>query len=303
MTGDRLRTQLVRTVLLIGMLCVPGSAQPPERPSEERPPEDKFLNSCASARRKLVSVALWDRDRGHVGEVPIWRLPETDLFFFISGMTIDADGAPNAYNLNDTGLDELANAGSPNHWDGIVTDQYGSPLIQQEEDPFPGYYISCTSLADQTKEISDTGRYVDATTIPFAALPAEIAERAGVHLEDFAFVVNLRSGKSSFAIYADIGSIGEGSVALAATLGISSNARHGGESDGVLYIFFPGSGTMKPRSIGEIKSEGERLFSDSAALRRCISMVGDPDRGNPESADSGDTPRPPTWPEEVGSDR
>jgi hypothetical protein len=267
-----MRKQLVRTVLLFGLLCAPGFAQPAEKPSE-----DQFLNSCANERRKLVSSALWDRGGRHVGEVgevPIWQLPETNVFFFISGMTIDADGAPNAYNLDDTGLDELANAGLPSHWDGIVTDQRGTPLIQQEDDPFPGYYVSCTSLEDKTKEISDAGRYVDATKIPYVALPEEIAERGGAHLGDFAFVLNLRNGKSSFAIYADIGTLGEGSVALAATLGISSNARHGGESDGVLYAFFPGSGNMKPRSIGEIQSEGERLLSDSAGLRSCISMVG-----------------------------
>lgn len=268
MTGG-MREQLVRTVLLFGLLCAPGFTQLAERPSD-----DQFLNSCANARRKLLSIALSDRDGRHVGEVPIWQLPETDVFFFTSGMMIDADGAPNAYHLDDSGLDELANAGSPTHWDGIVTDQRGNPLIQQEGDPFPGFYISCTSLVDKNKEISDTGRYVDATNIPYVALPEDIAERGGAHLGDFAFVVNLHNGKSSFAIYADIGSVGEGSVALAAALGISSNARHGGESDGVLYVFFPGSGNMKPRSIGEIQSEGERLLSDSAGLRSCVSMAG-----------------------------
>ncbi len=256
-----MRRQLVRTALLFGLLCASGFAQPAERRSE-----DQFVNSCANARQKLPSIALWNRHEQHIGEVPIWQLPETSAFFFISGMTIDADGAPNAYHPDDIGLDELANAGLPSHWNGIITDRHGNPLVQQEGDPFPGYYISCTSLADKTKEFSDPTRYVDATRIPYVALPEAIAESGGAQLGDFAFVVNLRNSKSSFAIYADIGTLGEGSVALAETLGISPNARHGGESDGVLYMFFPGSGNMKPRTTGEIQSEGERLLSDSGGI-------------------------------------
>jgi hypothetical protein len=79
-------------------------------------------------------------------------------------------------------------------------------------------------------------------------------------LGDFGFVRNLRNGKSSFAIYADIGTIGEGSIALADALRIWSDARHGGESDGILYVLFPGSGNLRPRTIGDIQSEGEKLL-------------------------------------------
>jgi hypothetical protein len=194
--------------------------------------------------------------------VPVWQLPDRQAFLFISGMTIDADGAPNAYHPDDEGLDELANAGEPGHWNGIITDPDGDPLIQQERDPFPGYYISCTTLSDKTKTFTDTTRYVDASKIPYVVLPRDIADRGGARLGDFAVVVNLRNGKSSFAIYADIGTLGEGSVALANALGIESDARDGGESDGILYLLFPGSGNRRPRTISEIQSEGEKLLRD-----------------------------------------
>jgi hypothetical protein len=252
---------------------VPGFAQPVEKYIKRQ-----SLNGCAIVRQKLVNLPLWDRDGELVDEKPIWLLLN-NTFFFTAGMTIDADGAPNAYHPDDTGIDELANAGRPGHWNGIITDRHGIPLVQQEADPFPGYYISCTSLADKTKEFNDTSRYVDATRIPYVALPEEIAESGGAQLGDFAFVINLRNGKSSFAIYADIGTLGEGSVALAERLGISPNARHGGESDGVLYIFFPGSGNMKPRTIDEIQSEGERLLSDLGGIET-ISHCSE-DRGGP----------------------
>lgn len=270
-----MRKQAARLVLLFALLAPSGFARPAGGSTEVR-----SVQSCASARRKLLSFVKWDRDRQVVDEVPIWQLPDSGAFFFISGMTIDADGAPNAYHPDDTGLDELANAGSPSHWDGIVTDRHGKPLVQLKSDPFPGYYISCTTLADQTKEFNDPTRYVDSTKIPYIALPAEIAERGRAQLGDFAFVVNLRSGKSSFAIFADIGTLGEGSVALAETLGISPNARHGGESDGVLYMLFPGSGNMKPRTIDEIQNEGERLLSDSGGMEE-ISWCSENSSGGP----------------------
>ena len=49
--------------------------------------------------------------------------------------------------------------------------------------------------------------------------------------------MNLCNGKSTFAIYADIGTLGEGSVALADALGVWSDARSRGESDEILYLF------------------------------------------------------------------
>src|SRR5215469_4233496 len=45
-----------------------------------------------------------------------------DLLVMEGGMTIDADGAPEAYSpLPGQGLDALEHAGSPEHWDGIAT--------------------------------------------------------------------------------------------------------------------------------------------------------------------------------------
>lgn len=223
---------------------------------------DRSMNRCASARAVLLDVGARNQGGQHFHEMPVPEFPAPQAFFFISGMTIDADGAPNAYNPDDTGLDELANAGAPGRWNGIITDRDGNPLIQQERDPFPGYYISCTSLSDESKKFSEPTRYVDASKIPYIALPQDVADRGGARLGDFAVVMNLRNRKSSFAIYADIGTLGEGSIALANALGIRSDARHGGESGGVLYLLFSGSGNLRPRTIGEIQSEGERLLLD-----------------------------------------
>src|ERR1700676_911275 len=190
------------------------------------------------------------------------RLGASAPFFFAAGMTIDADGAPNAYNAENTGLDDLANAGDPTHWDGLVANREGVPLIQGPDDPFPGYYVSCTALTDRTKSQSDPARYVDASKIPYIVLPGDLARDAGARLGDFAVVTNTRNGKSSYAIFADIGTLGEGSIALADNLGIWSNAREGGTRGGIIFQVFPGSGNGQPRTVEEINTETAKLVQD-----------------------------------------
>jgi hypothetical protein len=253
-------------------LCASGFAHNAVGWNTAEPKAQERANCYASARWTLLDEVAWHRDEEH-HKVPLWQFADSQAFFFVSGMTIDADGAPNAYHPDDTGLDELANAGAPGRWNGIITDRDGNPLVQQEGDPFPGYYISCTSLSDETRKFTDPTRYVDASKIPYVVLPEDVADRGGARLGDFAVVKNLRNGKSSFAIYADIGTLGEGSIALADALGIWSDARHGGASDGILYLLFPGSGNLRPRTFGEIQSEGEKLLSDWGGTKKLSSWA------------------------------
>lgn len=210
-----------------------------------------------------------------VGQLPIWHLRDDSAFFFRAGMAIDADGAPNAYNSDNTGLDDLSNAGQPGHWEGLLQDQEGNPLVQGPDDPFPGYYISCTALADWTKDRFDPTRFVDASRIPYIALPGDLARAAGARLGDLAVVFNLRNGRFSFAIFADIGSLGEGSIALAESLGIWSDARQGGSRGGMLYLVFPESGDHRPKSVEEINELTSRLFQDWGGLEQVRSCADD----------------------------
>jgi hypothetical protein len=204
-------------------------------------------------------------------EVPVWRMPDSTSFFFEDGMTIDADGAPNAYNPDNTGLDDLANAGFPGHWGALAVDHDGMPYIQGLDDPFPGYYVSTTSLSDRTKRSNDPRKYVDASKIPYIVLPHEVAAQAGAHLGDFAAVFNVRNGKTSNAIFADVGTMGEGSVALADNLGLWSNAREGGTRRGIFYLVFSGSGNGKPRSNDEINEQAASLLRDWGGTERMLS--------------------------------
>jgi hypothetical protein len=196
-------------------------------------------------------------------EIPISHLPGSAAFFYESGMTIDADGAPNAYHPDNTGLDDLANAGSPGNWQGLAKNEDGEPYVQGPNDPFPGYYVSATALTDRTKPRNDPAHYVDSTKIPYVVLPGSMARQIGARPGDFSVVFNQRNGKSSYAIFGDVGPsdrIGEGSMALAENLGIRSDARNGGARRGVLFLIFPGSGNGRPRPVEEINAESEKLL-------------------------------------------
>ena len=211
-----------------------------------------------------------------LGTVPIWRESGNSAFFYESGMTIDADGAPNAYHPDNIGLDDLSNAGGPGSWPGLAKDQNGEPLIQGPNDPYPGYYVSATALADRDKAFNDPTRYVDATKIPFIVLPGGLARQAEARPGDFAVVFNLHNGKSSPAIFGDVGPedhIGEGSIALAENLGIRSDARNGGTGGEVVWLVFAGSGNGRPRPIEEINSEANRLletWGGTVRLNACM---------------------------------
>jgi hypothetical protein len=191
---------------------------------------------------------------------------------FNAGMRIDADGALRSYHPDDaSGLDQLEHAGAPGNWWGIVTLD-GEPIVQGEDDPAPGFYVSQTSLADPTRNPDDPQRYVDALVVPYLALQPVFVREFGCRLGDFAWATRTDVGGAvheSAAIFADVAAphlpVGEASIALAERLGIPSSPRRGGTyRDSVRYVLFCGSGNGLPRPLTEIDAEGARL----AAARR-----------------------------------
>lgn len=210
----------------------------------------------------------------HVEKSDVWTRSGDKAFYYESKLAVDADGAPNAYNPQNTGLDALSNAGRPGRWWALATDtgrSDGTPILQGPADPFPGYYVSMTSLEDTTKPRTDPHRFVDAFRVPFFVLPGNLAKQIGAKLGDFAYVINTRNGKSSAAIFADFGpetKLGEGSVALARALGIRESARVGGTDGGVVTIVFPGSGSGKPVAPEVVSREAERRFKKWGGLKR-----------------------------------
>ncbi|MEH2394136.1 MAG: glycoside hydrolase family 75 protein [Nostoc sp.] len=215
-----------------------------------------------------------------IGEIPIFQADGESAFFYEAGMSINADGAPNAYHPADTGIDFLANAGYSDNWWALAVDKNGKAFIQGSTDPYPGYYISTTALLDSGFVTQDPRRYVDSTNIPYIVLPgnADFRRVTGVKLGDFAVVYNTNNEKLIFAIYADIGpknQIGEGSIALSQALGndpfVRSRVRRGIPKN-IIYVVFPGSGNGQPRKTLEIEAETKRLFEIWGGVERIKSL-------------------------------
>lgn len=200
---------------------------------------------------------------------------------FTAGMTIDADGAPNAYAPHNRGLDYTANARGAEGWVALVTNENGQPVIQKTGQ-YRGYYVSTTSL--QQGNVSDERspkRYIDATKISYIALPQDFAKTFDIHLGDLAVVVNQANGRSAYAIFADVGPrgrIGEGSVALAKALGIPADPRHDSVPDRVTYLIFPGSGLPSEsrttaRGIKASAARRYRRWGGRQKLRACVTPL------------------------------
>lgn len=165
---------------------------------------------------------------------------------FTAKAAIDADGAYRAYHpKSQLGLDDLANAGHPGNWWGIVTDSKGRPFLQQSHDPYPGFYVSSTAYEWKGYAKSDPKRYVDSESVPYVVVSPLIRNAAkGIVLGCKARITNSLTGQHVDAVVADIGprqKIGEVSIAAAKAIGLSGSARSGGtERKIIAYELWPG---------------------------------------------------------------
>jgi Fungal chitosanase of glycosyl hydrolase group 75 len=202
------------------------------------------------------------------------------VIFYKAKFAIDADGSPRAYGPNDTGLDINENAKNNGKWVGVVTDARGNPIIQKQGDPYPGLYVSQTSLYDTRFADTDPRCYVDAEKIPYIVLPMTLMTLSKADIGDMAYVFNPATKKGSYAIVADEGPeglLGEGSIYLAKVLGIVNiSPRDGGlEGEAIQYIVFPrsGLGNGKHRTIAEIEQVGKlkmEKLGDVASILKCF---------------------------------
>jgi hypothetical protein len=194
------------------------------------------------------------------GTKPVFKLNDKTALFFKEDLQVDADGAPRAYHPTN---DKIALDFKANGFPFAMVHVNNKPHIQGAGDPAPGFFVSMTSLEDTTKAVTDPRRYVDSEHIPYIVLPPALLGNDKARLGDFAVVILKKTGKSAFAIVADIGpkkKLGEGSIALAAALGVQKNPKTGGPVVDLIYVVFPGSGNRKPRTLEEINSKGQAAF-------------------------------------------
>jgi hypothetical protein len=174
-------------------------------------------------------------------------------WIFKAGAMVNADGSPNCYGPNNSGIDHTANGGTPGkNWWGGPTDSKGMPIIQKIYEPKPGMYVSGTSLINSTFPESSQYRYVNSEEIPFFVMPG--THYTGAKPGDCGLVYNMATGDNCYGIFADVGpkdKIGEISIRMAQALTINANPKTGGTSaKTIVYLLFPGSiGSWKPPNV------------------------------------------------------
>jgi hypothetical protein len=238
-------------------------------------------SDCSLAAAKPIVIPA-NKNKGNSDDQPkrAYRLPDLSIVF-LGTLGIDADGSPRAYGPNGKGLDDTANAGSPGRWFGLATDARdcgpsGKPLIQDASGPAPGFYVSTTTMFDASLgDCRNQRSYVDASSIPFVALPPLIATINADHAGKLAMVGKLSGGTSQGAIQADQApayGFGEASIELARRFGVDSNPRSGGTGarDFVYVVFVDRSGY--PSGSGQVEEEAALAFKHwggEARLEAC----------------------------------
>ena len=170
--------------------------------------------------------------------------------WWIGELLIDADGSPRAYGPSGTDpLDDLGNAGYPGNWWGIATNTQepdGTPIIQDDKDPCPGYYVSTTAYVLPAFNYSDPRRYLDSEKVVFIVVPHSVVKATiGACKGCRARMTDLHANIYVDCVVGDIGPsdhLGEASIAAAKYFDINSDPKCGGSSDAKRwrYDIWPG---------------------------------------------------------------
>ncbi|HZS35227.1 MAG TPA: hypothetical protein VFF06_00295 [Polyangia bacterium] len=233
-----------------------------------------------------------------------YRVTGQTAWFMKGRYMVDFDGAPNCYHPNnakllpirdyptvdimawDGVLDSLADAKNDDGtWASVVLNANGDPIVQGDDDPCPGYYVSTVPLQDGTQPTTSARRYADARVIPYFALPSQILAQKGAWLKmiagghtgdfgDYVTAVNLKTNDYGHAVIGDTGNkphFGEGSYAL----GKSINLLTGTYEPDVLYIICPGSGAGRYTipDADSLRQTGEQLFSGFGGMDQVAQVL------------------------------
>lgn len=226
--------------------------------------------------------------RQYTFEIDVQQVQGQVAAHFASSMQIDADGAPKAYHEDDRSpydnnqpcFDWLENV--------KPSDRHGRQGIDGAKGPAYGFTITATSLHDNGKAKNDTSRYVDASVIPYIVLPSGFPLPAGTTgagditdcLGCLAYVVDLISGHSAGAVFADAGPrSGEASIALALRLGRRPFYRDyhpkvsGIDDKRFFTVVFANERLAMPLSADVIQTRARARFDDWGGWPQLVAAV------------------------------
>jgi hypothetical protein len=155
---------------------------------------------------------------------------------------------------------ELDSDGEPKSQGGMVS--FRGPMNIDADGAGEAWKQDKTGQSSTSLRYAD-GKSLDPSQIPFIVIPLGFEDRfPGVKLGDYAVVSY--NGKTAFAIVGDYGprgKLGEGSIALADSLGIPSDPNRGGTSSGVTYLVFSGSRDSEPpRDPAALQGRGQDIL-------------------------------------------
>lgn len=143
------------------------------------------------------------------------------------------------------------------------------PAVQPSDAPAPGFYVSTSAVvADASRSAWEQERYVDAQSIPYAALTPWF-KTWGTELGDFGLAMDPLTGAASGFVFADAGyqnKVGEVSTKLLSLLGGDEEGRY-------LFLAFPRSG----RGISPVWKYGFNFASQMGARTSILKLNDAPD--------------------------
>ncbi|MDR3691555.1 MAG: hypothetical protein P4L46_19400 [Fimbriimonas sp.] len=197
--------------------------------------------------------------------VRLRRIAGTTPMFYQSKLSCDVDGSPNAYHpLDDRlSLDVIESAGGRRKGglpDGALEVQPSPDVVVfvngkayvQPDGEFKGFYVSETTLQNQSMPATDPARYLDARHTQYLVLPDGMVPEA--EIGDLAIVYDPYAKSLAAAIYGDIGPSSESGEAALATLRRLGMAVTDGKSspgqarDDLFFLIFPHTGDLLVKS-------------------------------------------------------
>lgn len=264
----------------LGLLCcVMAGCGAPSGSAQPAPPDAATPSAASATTARPCDIDLanpivipGDRRKNQPPgpEKRAYRLGDGSIVF-AGRVTVDADGAPTAYNPSNTGLDYLANGGSPGNWWALATDaqrcgKTGRPVVQGASDPAPGYYVTMTTMTNPAiSNCRIQRRYVDSSTIPYVGLAPSIARISSEGRGRYAVVGRMNGTDAQPAIHADAApasGIGEASIELTRRLGLNPSPKNGGTGsrDFIYVVMPPGEEGGFPANAAAVETAASAAF-------------------------------------------
>jgi len=227
--------------------------------------------SCNKKEVTRVCHVFHHKNKVCAETVSMFQLSEKNGYFFRSKLAVDVDGAPRAYHPKDLRPKRGNNTKALDWLDNVSSHDLHGIQGKDGVGPEPGFFVSATALSNPKFPPNDTRHWVNAEDVPYVVLVSNFPRlkdpKLNVRTGDCVIVIDLKTGRNSAAIFADVGSaVGEGSLKLALNLGLNPTKSKmppkviGFDRVDFLHIVFPHKAVQPPWFLKDIEATAEAAF-------------------------------------------